>query len=57
MKFENDDYIFKLLNDSSKIENHNDLISFLKRMDLDRVEQQISLENIASTSFIAQLAV
>jgi len=50
MEFENDNYISKLLNDSSKIENLNDLISFLKRLDPEPIEKQFSVDN--STSFL-----
>jgi len=51
MEYENDNYLSKLLSDSSKIENLNDLISFLKRLDLDRVEKQIGSDSTTSSLF------
>ena len=51
MEFENDNYISKLLTDSSKIENLNDLLSFLERLDPDRIEKQIGAENTTSFQF------
>ena len=52
MKHENDNYLSKLLTDSSKIENLNDLLSFLKRLDPDRVEKQIGSDSITSFSLL-----
>ena len=55
MEFENDNYISKLLTDSSKIENFNDLLSFLERLDPDRIEKQIGVDNTTFFRFSDEL--
>ena len=55
MEFENDNDISKLLTDSSKIENLNDLLGFLERLDPDRIEKQIGVDNTTSFQFSEEL--
>jgi hypothetical protein len=51
MEYENDNYLAKLLTDSSKIENLIDLLSFLKTLDPDRVKEQIGSDSTTSLAF------
>ena len=54
MGFKKNNYLSKLLTDSSKIESCSDLIRFLKRLDMERVEKQIGVNDSSSLPFSDQ---
>lgn len=51
MTYKENNYISKLLNDSSKLHDINDLRGFLKNLDIKRIEEQLDNEIALSTSF------